>query len=750
MHMSIPASEPPTGAQTPKSSPPWGFLFSLFILTIYFLLAIGLTYPLAENLGGRIPMPVYIHDRPWVHTLWTNLWWLWHVKYAVLTLHQIPFSTDLIFYPIGIPSALPYFFQSVYPALLFMPLAALFPVVTAGNLLLIFSISLSGYTAFLLGRYLLEDNRAAFVAGLAFAFACPQLANAQGHLMMVTAVPLIPLFLLFLVKLREEDAPRNVYLVSLVSILLFFSYWYLLVFVSMFSLVYLLTRPFSPKALLRLLKSILLTLLALVPMILLIWSQHGADFSASLRQAQGWSVDLLAFFLPSHDHTFFGDWTRPIRETFRANPTIQSAYLGYPVFGLALIGVRRRSWRKWLPWTLGFVLFFILALGPRLHVHGESIFHLWGKTFSVPLPFVLFHKLPILNAIRDLSMFLMMSSLCLSVLAGYGVRSLLRKAAQPSVIYTAVVGVILLDCLMIPFPTVPVHIPAVYEVLKQTPGQGTVAEVPMRPEMASYLFYQTYHKKPLLDCAFSRMTESYAAYGDTGPFLPVLTQPKRLLHGSWSDHTLRQSAQWAARFFDLDAIVVHKDLMTPGEWKALNRFFRQTVGIRGIMDVGDPAVLFRLDRPPLSPQADILIDFGAPPPQFYLSKGWSSPEQWEDACRFRWSDRPASDLYVDVGPSGPLRALLRMRPFSYPGAPQQTVEIFCNGAPVHTVILAPDEWKTYPVDIPAEAVRQGVNHLRFVYGHTQRPADILSHSRDRRRLAVAFDTLEILSSREDF
>ena len=728
-----------------------GILFHLLIYVTYLLLSLLLTYPLMEEIGNRIAMPSYIHDRPWVHTLWMNLWWLWQIKYTILALHQIPLFTDFIFYPIGI-HPLPYLIQCASPSLLFFPLASLFSVVAAGNLLLLLSISLSGYAAFLLGDHLLKDRKAAYITGLAFAFSCPQLANAQGHLLLISVIPLIPFFVLSLVRLREQNKNRNIYFLSLVSILLLFSYWYLLVFVSIFSLIYLLLNPFSRNALYRLLKSMTICSVVFVPIVLLVLLRQDMAFSAPLSQARQWSVDLISFFTPSHGHPLFGGWVQPIRDAFLANPTIQSAYLGYPFLAIAMVGVYRGSWRTLAPWIVGFLLFSLLALGPSLHIQGQSVFYIGNTAFSVPLPFALFHKAPVLNALRDCSMFLIMSTLCLAVLVGYGVKNLLTWVGNRHAVYGVLMTLLLFDSLVIPFPTVKVHIPEVYDAIKEQPGEGTLAEVPMRPGIAKYLFYQTIHKKKLLDVAFGRVVDSYDAYGNTGPLLPILKDPRNLLEPGWQEtEPVRESIRWAVRFFDIDAIVVHKDLITPEEWKALSRFLRQTMDIAGILDPEGPAVLFRLHTgPPPSEEKETLIDFGEAPPHHYLMKGWSSAEKWGDDCDFCWSDKRVSDLYFYLSASNsPLKAILRLRPFSYHEAPRQTVRIYLNGVFLDTISLARDQWQTYPVTIPQKAVKSGANHMRFVYGYAEQPSKTIPKSHDNRTLSVAFDTIRLMPLRTD-
>ena len=130
-------------------------------------------------------------------------------------------------------------------------------------------------------------------------------------------------------------------------------------------------------------------------------------------------------------------------------------------------------------------------------------------------------------------------------------------------------------------------------------------------------------------------------------------------------------------------------------------------------------------------------------------KGWSSAERWGDDCDFCWSDKKVSDLYFYLSAPSPLRALLRLRPFSYLEAPRQTVKIYLNGVFIGSLALARDQWQTYPMVIPSKAVKSGANHLRFVYGYAEQPSKTIPKSHDNRTLGVAFDTIRLLPLRKD-
>ena len=91
--------------------------------------------------------------------------------------------------------------------------------------------------------------------------------------------------------------------------------------------------------------------------------------------------------------------------------------------------------------------------GPVLHIHAKAIPHIPGTNVPLPMPFLLLHRFPILNSIRDCSMFLVMLSLCLAVLAGYGVSGILRGVRCKALVFSSILAICFLDSLILPFPT---------------------------------------------------------------------------------------------------------------------------------------------------------------------------------------------------------------------------------------------------------------------------------------------------------
>ena len=138
------------------------------------------------------------------------------------------------------------------------------------------------------------------------------------------------------------------------------------------------------------------------------------------------------------------------------------------------------------------------------------------------------------------------------------------------------------------------------------------------------------------------------------------------------------------------------------------------------------------------------IDFGAPGTSEYLLGGWSWPERGAGGFGYRWSNGEESALELYLAAPRPLPIRFRCQPFKRPGSPRQAVSLAVNGEPVGELELR-SGWHEYQAEVPVSALRAGLNRLSLSYRHVVSPAE-LGGSKDRRRLAVAFDWMRFEGS----
>src|SRR5207248_7540824 len=105
----------------------------------------------------------------------------------------------------------------------------------------------------------------------------------------------------------------------------------------------------------------------------------------------------------------------------------RTVYPGFAILAMAIVGAIGARTRRRI-WIAIAAVFAVLALGPFLQVNGHAgrLFTYAQSHFSVPLPYLLFNKIPILNGARNPGRFGVMTALSLDVLAALGIVVLAR------------------------------------------------------------------------------------------------------------------------------------------------------------------------------------------------------------------------------------------------------------------------------------------------------------------------------------
>lgn len=130
-----------------------------------------------------------------------------------------------------------------------------------------------------------------------------------------------------------------------------------------------------------------------------------------------------------------------------------------------------------------------------------------------------------------------------------------------------------------------------------------------------------------------------------------------------------------------------------------------------------------------------------------LLAGWSTFETSPDGTSFVWAVGQEAVLSLGgLDPASPRRIRSRLRPLSLPGIPQhphQRLTIELNGEPIWSGSLQPG-FQTLDIAAPELAWSTEENLLRLRFAHAVSPSELQPGSGDVRRLAAAFDRLEIL------
>ncbi|MDQ1445906.1 MAG: hypothetical protein QOI20_2370 [Acidimicrobiaceae bacterium] len=470
------------------------------------------------------------------------LWAYWHLPHALLHGHN-PFSATGIFFPVG--ARLGFHTTTPLEAFAIWPLAKVVGEVLAVNLVNLGAVVLTGLGGWVLARHECHDDRAAFVAGAAFMLLPEHTGRINGHWNLNHAW-VLPFALWALLRLYDKPSARRALVlgafvgVAFLTDLTYFVFWLgaaVVIAVARRRETAALTRRLALGALAA---AVLCAPVAL-PMLMDL-RHHELDPLPQFGGAQEHSADLLGFFTPSTQHPLWGGLFHAVKGTVFGLE--EYPYVGLLILGLALYAVvRRRRLGPVGPWPVIAAGFMLLALGPYLHVNGWTggRFEYMGFRFSVPLPFIVFHDLPVLSGLRIPGRFSIMGGLALDVTAAVALARLVRgRAVRVQWVACAVALVVVVVDLLPPPPTPlqPEAVPAAYRAIERSPDQGAVLEVPLTwrdgfgqvGDVANndvLLYYATKHHRPVASGMIARLPNKRRAalYG-----FPVYRQVLSLQH----------------------------------------------------------------------------------------------------------------------------------------------------------------------------------------------------------------------------
>ena len=119
-----------------------------------------------------------------------------------------------------------------------------------------------------------------------------------------------------------------------------------------------------------------------------------------------------------------------------------------------------------------------------------------------------------------------------------------------------------------------------------------------------------------------------------------------------------------------------------------------------------------------------------------LGTGWYGLEQ-----SFSWATQNAS-VYFGTPTSADVELVVRLQPFVYPGAPDQTLTAVLNGKALPAVAV-PADGRELRVPLPGSALRAPLNALDMKFAYATSPSAVIA-SVDSRRLAALVSDLAIV------
>ena len=558
------------------------------ILVLYSILSILFTYPVAFS----------INKIPGKGDVFWFLWDFWSFKKAALNLSN-PYYTMDIFYPTGVSLA----FSDVSPfnAIISIPLQQLFGLIAAYNMIWISTFILSGFNAYLLVKYLINDTKAAILSGLIFMFSPYHFAHALGHMNLITT-EWIPLYVLFLIKMTREDKKTNAIYAAIFLVLTAMSSNYYLVYMFIFTLLYLIyywlvDRSLMSKNFVKRISIMTASFLVCFSPILYIMLKDMLISKSNYMYQGGFeefSADLMAFFTPTIFHPVFKDLVSPFNSQFTGGGIEFTVFAGYTVLLLSVIAIWKIKTKEIKFWAFSTIIFFILCLGPYLTINGVADFSFSGYDFKIPLPYVILMHIPVFSIARAPSRWDVLVMLSLAILAGYGLNYIfckvrnghLLKSDKENIIFIIISCLILFEFSAVPFPMSSAEVPAFYKQLALETDDYAILEVPGFAA-ANYMYFQTIHGKKLVNGYVSRTPDYVLEFASRVPLISniISRSDTPIMEDITKKDVIKQNRTELISIlsnYNIRYIIIHKNYLSDNESSFASNLVHDSLGIEPV------------------------------------------------------------------------------------------------------------------------------------------------------------------------
>jgi hypothetical protein len=469
----------------------------------YLLLAVIISLPLVFKLNRYFP-ETRIGDACDAENF---LWTYWWSKTALF--HSSLFFTNMQFFPVG-KDVLAYNGGFLIP-LISVPFQYLFGLICSYNLIILLAFTFAGYGMYLLAKYLLKNELAAFISGFIFLFNPFLLFLVAKGLASLIMVGFVPMYILYLLKASENEGIKNIFISALFLLLIAFSTFHYTMVVLIFTAFYSLILIYRlDKSAIRRIGMIILVFIVVSSPYIYLFLKHIISGSFS-----GFSNLKLPLFFKGN---VIDDPDKPIHYILGGGSFVQAGIfhrikesisdIPFTLILLVLVSLFIKNKGKLKFWLFSAFLFLLFACGPYLMI--KKGFAITPETVIIPLPFLLFYNfIPFFSRFHWPERFLVVAYLSLAMISGYSLKYIFGfiKSRICQVFLGGLFILLLIAetwvCSLTYFPLKlrKADIPAYYYKLAKE-KDCAIIEYPLTfypPLSAKYIYYQTVHHKKLFE-----------------------------------------------------------------------------------------------------------------------------------------------------------------------------------------------------------------------------------------------------------
>ncbi|MCL4479027.1 MAG: hypothetical protein M1381_08030 [Deltaproteobacteria bacterium] len=364
-------------------------IHKLIVFSIYIIISVIITYPAILNIRTA-----YIGNGSDPELF---MWFIKWVQYAIGHFHD-PLISRHILFPDGVN--LMWNSSIILPALILSPLTKFFGAIFSYNIIVIGALCLSAFTAYIATLRFVNSHSASFFSGLIYGFSPYMIAQSMGHPHVTLAfIPPLLVWLGYdiLVSSKIEMWKSGTILGVLLFCQLLFGEEMLaseiIISTVAVAVIFILNRQDLKQHIVYVLRVFLIGIpLFLVLSLPFLYMQFaGPARPIGLLQPQNVFVtDLLNFIIPGPFQLLKTGITLNIVSKFTGNASEWDGYIGIPFLLIIFYTIIRWYKEKNVKFLAYMILVSaLLSLGPYLHINGHIT--------KIPLPWILFESLPLLE-----------------------------------------------------------------------------------------------------------------------------------------------------------------------------------------------------------------------------------------------------------------------------------------------------------------------------------------------------------------
>lgn len=481
-----------------------------------------------------------------------------------------------------------------------------------------------------------------------------------------------------------------------------------------------------------------------------------------LPQTVGWggaiegSSDLFGYFIPSIYSYFLKGVTVFIGSHFQfaygifENFTYPGVFIIFTYMTLFILKLKNKVPNKLYlsirPYLCVSIIFWILTLGPFLHIFGKWS---WLNKVSIPLPYIFFHFLPFMANIRIPGRLIVAFIFFSYIIGGYLFDYVLKTKTHifRTILFVAFLTIFIIDHYFeINIPP-PHFIPnSLYNTIAKDQSNITVMEVPSvvrdgftyfgNNDALGFIEGQQIHKKQVLAGYLGRIPYFKTNYYQRNPFLGYMGRlmDNNLAHNggiekndfsNWKEIDLKRSID-SINFLDLKYLLIDDNKVFSGSISA-------TFADLGFKKIQQENYFSLWKREP-DKKEYLTVDIGGPDDDMFLGVGWNSRDSG-----FRYAWKKSSVLFKIYKPRK-LNLVFNAMSFHE----DQSVDIYINKKKVGRIYIN-QSLKDYTLPIN-EIFSPGINIINFRFTKTFRPANVIPGSKNRNQYSVKFTKISLMEN----